>query len=185
MGLGNPGRQYEKNRHNAGFLFLDYLLGLHAGSWANESKFHGIVANTFLGKNKVMLLKPQTFMNRSGLAVSAVTRFYKYSAEEVLVIHDELDLDVGVVKLKKGGGHAGHNGLRDIMASLSSKDFYRIRLGVGRSTKGIGVADYVLSNFYQADLLVMDDAYNIAGKHMEDIVSGKTELAMNAINRNK
>ncbi|MCK5829262.1 MAG: aminoacyl-tRNA hydrolase [Methylococcales bacterium] len=183
VGLGNPGRQYEKNRHNAGFLFLDGLAEVCGQVWSNEVKFHGHVVNCIFCRDKVVLLKPQTFMNKSGLSVATVSRFYKIKTEEILVVHDELDLDVGVVKLKKGGGHAGHNGLRDIIAHLGGRDFYRIRIGVGRSLDGRSVADYVLSNPAREENEQIGGACNIVAQQISDIVSRDMALNMNEINR--
>ena len=183
VGLGNPGRQYEKNRHNAGFLFLDQLVDSAGSDWSNESKFHGLIASCSFGGHSVTLLKPQTFMNRSGLSVSAVSRYYKIETESILVVHDELDLIAGTVKIKKGGGHAGHNGLRDIGASLGSNDFYRIRLGVGRPRAGKPVADYVLSDPSKEDIKQMDIVFDNVELKIKDIVSGDIALAMNELNR--
>ena len=183
VGLGNPGRQYEKNRHNAGFLFLDNLLSTYVGNWMNESKFQGITGGCNIGGNKVLLLKPQTFMNRSGLSVGALVRYYKYKAEDVLVVHDELDIPSGEVKLKMGGGHAGHNGLRDIIANLGEKNFYRIRLGIGRPVSGLSVSDYVLSNFSKDDKSKLEAAFELLEMQMDNIVSGRESLAMNEINK--
>ena len=183
-GLGNPGRQYEKNRHNAGFLFLDYLFSKYAGSWVNESKFQGIIGRCNVGENKVLLLKPQTFMNRSGLSVGAVMRYYKYKPEDVLIVHDELDIPAGEVRLKVGGGHAGHNGLRDIIANLGEKNFYRVRLGIGRPVSGLSVSDYVLSNFSKDDKSKLEATFDLLDTQMNKIVSGRETLAMNEINKN-
>jgi PTH1 family peptidyl-tRNA hydrolase len=185
VGLGNPGRQYEKNRHNAGFLLLDRLAGSVHSDWSNESKFHGLIANCSFGGGKVILLKPQTFMNRSGLSVSAVSRYYKIEIEDVLVVHDELDLAVGTVRLKKGGGHAGHNGLRNISASLGGGDFYRIRLGVDRPASRKSVADYVLSDPSKEDLKQMDVVFDDVESKIKAIVSGDIALVMNELNRKK
>jgi PTH1 family peptidyl-tRNA hydrolase len=183
VGLGNPGQQYEKTRHNVGFLFLDQLAEADAVSWSVESKFHGEVANYFVGGNKVMLLKPQTFMNRSGLAVGSIARYYKFKAEDILIIHDELDLSPAIVKLKKSGGHAGHNGLRDIMANLGEKDFYRLRLGIGRPSPGKKVADYVLSNPARDEKDLINLAFDSAIEQMKNIVSGDIAIAMNTLNK--
>jgi len=181
VGLGNPGQQYEKTRHNAGFLFLDYLAG--SALWSNESKFHGLVANCLVGGNKVVLLKPQTFMNRSGLSVGAIARYYKFGVDEILVVHDELDLVAGVVKLKKGGGHAGHNGLRDIIANLGDKEFYRLRFGIGRPSPGKKVADFVLSNSSKQEVCDMGDAYVRVDSVMSLLVKGDVAAAMNDLNK--
>ena len=182
VGLGNPGREYEKTRHNAGFLFLDHVLEKYSGCWTNESKFHGIVANTFIDGNKVILLKPQTFMNRSGLSVGSVVRFYKFDVEEVLIAHDELDFEAGKVKLKKGGGHAGHNGLRDIIAALGNKDFCRIRSGIGRSKAGKSVSDYVLSGPGKEEKALILSAFNSIELQLDKIVKGDIAVAMNNLN---
>ncbi len=183
VGLGNPGQQYEKNRHNAGFLFLDHLLGRCSGSWSNESKFHGMIATSFIAGNKVMLLKPQTFMNRSGLSVGSVARYYKFKAEEILLVHDELDFSAGVVKLKKGGGHAGHNGLRDIIANLGEREFYRARIGIGRPVPGKPVADYVLSDPFRDEQGLMLSAFDLLEMQMDKIVVGDFPAAMSALNK--
>lgn len=182
VGLGNPGQRYEKNRHNAGFLFLDRLVEMCGQSWANEPKFHGFVANCIFNSKKVALLKPQTFMNRSGLSVAAFSRFYKINIEQILVVHDEIDLEVGLVKLKNGGGHAGHNGLRDIMANLGGKGFYRLRLGVGRPEAGKQVADFVLSNPSAAEREVLFSMFSNVESEIATIISGDFSLAMNNLN---
>jgi len=145
VGLGNPGQQYEQTRHNAGFVFLDYLASAVACGWMASGQFQGELANCSIAGNKLILLKPMTFMNRSGLSVGSLLRYYKIKPEEMLVVHDELELPEGVVKMKRDGGHAGHNGLRDIIAHIDSRDFYRLRVGIGRPAMGSNVADYVLS----------------------------------------
>lgn len=145
VGLGNPGSQYEKTRHNAGFVFLDSLIAGAGGKWAASSQFQAEVADMKVSHFAVKMAKPMTFMNRSGLSVGGLMRYYKLAPEELLVVHDELELPEGEVRLKKGGGHAGHNGLRDIIAHLDSRDFYRLRLGIGRPSIGSDVAGYVLS----------------------------------------
>lgn len=182
VGLGNPGRQYEKTRHNAGFLFLDTLLSDHGGTWQLEGKFQATLAECNIAYNKVLLLKPETFMNRSGQAVGKVARYYKIQTDEILVVHDELDFDVGVVKLKKGGGHAGHNGLRDIIAHLGSNDFYRLRIGIGRPAAGKVVADYVLSEPSKAEWPLLEGSFELAKPYMGQIVSGQIAAAMNKLN---
>ena|SRR5690606_601234 len=131
IGLGNPGPEYETTRHNAGFWLADHLADdLHA-SFSLEKAFSAWVAKARFEGEAVILAKPTTFMNRSGLAAGALMRYYKLAPEQVLVLHDELDLLPGAVKLKRGGGHAGHNGLRDITSAFSSPDFWRLRIGIG------------------------------------------------------
>ncbi len=182
VGLGNPGRQYEKTRHNAGFLFLDRLVSESNCTWASESRFDGLMAEIGLAGGKVMLLKPATFMNRSGQAVGKVARYYKLAPEEILVVHDELDFDAGVVRLKKDGGHAGHNGLRDIIAHLGSKDFYRLRVGIGRPSSGKVVADFVLSDPSKNEWGLMSSAFDIASGYVSQMVVGDMSAVMNKLN---
>lgn len=182
VGLGNPGQQYEKTRHNVGFLFLDYLLVQCCAKWIKETRFHGKVASAFVNKHKVLLLKPQTFMNRSGLSVVSIAKFYKFVDNEILVVHDELDFDSGVVKLKIGGGHAGHNGLRDIMVALKSKEFCRVRIGIGRSTVGKPVSDYVLSSFSKSEQEKLFNVFDLLYRQLNKILSGEIAVAMCQIN---
>ncbi|NJA05775.1 MULTISPECIES: aminoacyl-tRNA hydrolase [Methylomonas] len=146
VGLGNPGRQYEKTRHNVGFLFLDHLLLGSGGRWRNVSGFEAEIGELVIGNKMLVLVKPQTFMNRSGSSVTKVLKYYKFAREAMLVAHDDLELPMGVVKTKQGGGHSGHNGLRDIIAHLGSNEFARLRFGIGRPDIGERVADYVLSS---------------------------------------
>ena len=152
VGLGNPGKKYSKTRHNAGFLLLDELAKVECVDFSRQARFFGELAEVNKDTGKLYLLKPGTFMNRSGQSVSSVMKYYKIHPEEILVVHDELDFDVGVMKLKSAGGHGGHNGLRDIIASLGVKDFKRLRVGIGRPGSGKVVADYVLSDFSKSDL---------------------------------
>lgn len=147
VGLGNPGPEYETTRHNAGFWLADHYADDLRASFNFEKAFFGMVAKARRGAENVLLLKPATYMNRSGQAVGAMARFYKLEPSQVLVLHDELDLPPGQVKMKQGGGHAGHNGLRDIQSALGSPDFWRIRIGIGHPrTLGLAqqVADFVL-----------------------------------------
>jgi PTH1 family peptidyl-tRNA hydrolase len=185
VGLGNPGQQYEKNRHNAGFLFLDCLLSQSKQTWVREVKLQGWLANIQISNQKIILLKPETFMNRSGQSVGLVTRYYKITAEEVLVVHDELDFAAGLVKLKQGGGHAGHNGLRDIIAHLGSKDFYRLRIGIGRPLAEKSVADYVLSNPSKVEMNLITRAIENSQLYLPRIIVGDTAAVMNELHSNK
>ncbi|AZY48100.1 aminoacyl-tRNA hydrolase [Bordetella avium] len=147
VGLGNPGPDYETTRHNAGFWLADRLADDLRATFALEKGFMGMVAKARFEGENVLLLKPITYMNRSGQAVGALARFYKLAPEQVLVLHDELDLLPGQVKMKQGGGHAGHNGLKDIQAALGTPNFWRLRLGIGHPrTLNLAqqVADFVL-----------------------------------------
>ena len=140
VGLGNPGNEYEDNRHNLGFWFIDRLARDLKASLVAQGKFFGRVARD----GESWLLQPTTFMNRSGQAVAALARFYKVEAHEILVVHDELDLPPGAIRLKCGGGNGGHNGLKDIQAQLASPDFWRLRLGIGHPGERNEVINYVL-----------------------------------------
>ncbi|AKQ58586.1 aminoacyl-tRNA hydrolase [Bordetella hinzii] len=147
VGLGNPGPDYETTRHNAGFWLADHLADDLRASFTLEKAFMGQVAKARFEGDNVLLLKPITYMNRSGQAVGALARFYKLAPEQVLVLHDELDLLPGQVKMKQGGGHAGHNGLKDIQAALGTPNFWRLRIGIGHPrTLNLAqqVADFVL-----------------------------------------
>ncbi|WP_353090484.1 aminoacyl-tRNA hydrolase [Methylibium sp.] len=144
VGLGNPGPEYEATRHNAGFWWMDAVARQLKASLHAERAYHGLLARVNTPAGLVWLLEPQTYMNVSGKSVAALARFYKIAPEEILVAHDELDLPPGEMKLKQGGGHAGHNGLRDIHAQLGSTDYWRLRLGIGHPGVKTEVADYVL-----------------------------------------
>jgi PTH1 family peptidyl-tRNA hydrolase len=147
VGLGNPGREYASTRHNVGFMVTDELARRHGGSW--RSKFSGEVADVRIDDARLALLKPQTYMNESGRAVASAVKFYKVDPEDLLAVHDEVDLDVGRMQARLGGGLAGHNGLRSVASALKTPDFLRLRIGVGRPERGDPrpVADWVLSPF--------------------------------------
>jgi peptidyl-tRNA hydrolase, PTH1 family len=146
-GLGNPGREYQRSRHNVGWLVADDLVARHGGSY--RSKFSGRLAEQRLDDLRIAVLKPETYMNLSGRSLGAAARFFKADPESVLVIHDDVDLAEGRLQVRRGGGLAGHNGLRSIAQALGSQDFLRLRIGVGRPGRGDPrpVADYVLSPF--------------------------------------
>lgn len=175
VGLGNPGPQYEKTRHNAGFIFLDHLAGSQGCRWSASSQFHGEVANLSVGMDKLVLLKPMTFMNKSGLAVGKLLRYHKLKPEELLVVHDELELAEGAIKMKRDGGHAGHNGLRDIIAHIDSRDFYRVRVGIGRPVAGSNIADYVLSKPSSHAFALFDAVFRVLEARLDVMVSGDVD----------
>jgi PTH1 family peptidyl-tRNA hydrolase len=147
VGLGNPGREYARNRHNVGFLVVDELARRHDGAW--RSKFDGRLAEVHIDGHKVALLKPETYMNDSGRAVAAARKFFKLEPDAVLVVHDESDLELGRLQARLGGGLAGHNGLRSVAKALGTPEFLRLRVGVGRPGRGDRrpLADWVLSDF--------------------------------------
>ncbi len=145
VGLGNPDKAYEKTRHNVGFWFLDELAKRHSIKFAHASQVQGLVSKSHFFGGTVHLLKPTTYMNHSGRSVSFFTNYYKVSPCNMLVVHDEVDFDVGVVRFKKDGGHGGHNGVRDIITCLNLRDFCRLRIGVGRPSSSEQVSRYVLA----------------------------------------
>ena len=178
VGLGNPGLQYKRTRHNAGFLFLEMLHdSLYASPWQINKQFKAEIAEAFVQGEKVLLVKPQTFMNLSGDAVAAVMNFYRLKSQQMLVVHDEIDLAPGVVKFKKDGGHAGHNGLRDIIAKIGTADFYRLRLGVGRPQVG-SVADYVLSAYSSDEEVQREQCFQRLNGKITDVLDGNLALAL-------
>lgn len=182
VGLGNPGAKYEPTRHNAGFWFVDALARKYSGSFKSENKFHGEACKIRLGGDEVWLLKPMTFMNRSGQGIAALANFYKISPEAILVAHDELDLPPGAARLKKGGGHGGHNGLRDTIAQLgNNKDFQRLRIGIGHPGHSSQVTGYVLGKAPADEQRLMDDAIDDALEVMPLAVSGEMQKAMNQL----
>lgn len=180
-GLGNPGREYEQTRHNAGFWFLDELAWQWKASFKDEKKFFGEVARVGLPDGDVWLLKPMTFMNRSGQAVAALAQFYKIKSEEILVVHDELDIPCGRIKFKLGGGNGGHNGLKDIQARLGSPDFYRLRLGIGHPGDRNEVVNYVLKKPRREEKELIEDAIDKSIATLPDILAGKIEAAQRVL----
>ena len=178
VGLGNPGSKYTETRHNAGFWFIDEVARQYSGIFRPEKKFHGELARVSIEGNEIWLLKPETFMNRSGLAVKSLLSFYRFSAQQLLVAHDEIDLPPGTAKLKTGGGHGGHNGLRDIISQLGTKEFHRLRIGVGHPGSKDQVVDYVLHNASRDERALIDRDIDDAVSILPDLASGAFEQAM-------
>jgi PTH1 family peptidyl-tRNA hydrolase len=178
VGLGNPGHEYETTRHNVGFLWVDELAREQKLSFKSEAKFHGLTARCQLHGQEVLLLKPQTFMNVSGRSVGALVQFYKIEPAGMLVVHDELDLPPGVARLKIGGGHGGHNGLKDIIAHLGTKDFWRLRIGIGHPGDRAEVSNYVLNDPRREERELMNEAMHKAQSIVHLVIEGKTEAAM-------
>ena len=178
VGLGNPGSEYEATRHNAGFWFIDELARQTGCELRKDSKFHGQAGKTSLHGEPVWLLKPDTFMNRSGQSLSSLAKYYKIPVENILVVHDELDFEPGDVRLKKGGGHAGHNGLRDIISAMGSKAFLRLRVGIGHPGNSKDVSDFVLTRPSAADRTQIGYAIDDALHVMPELVDGNIEKAM-------
>ncbi|QDQ86548.1 aminoacyl-tRNA hydrolase [Alcaligenaceae bacterium SJ-26] len=181
VGLGNPGSEYARTRHNAGFWLLDQAAADLGASFGMDRNFFGEVALARRGGERIHLLKPTTFMNRSGQAVGTMARFYKIQPEEVLVVHDELDLMPGQIKLKQGGGHAGHNGLKDIQAALGSPAFWRLRIGIGHPrTLNLAqqVAAFVLNPPRLEEQIDIDRAIDKGRKALPQLLEGQFEFAV-------
>ena len=182
VGLGNPGRKYERTRHNAGFLAVDELArGLRFD--LSQEKYHALIGKGRVGDEDVLLAKPQTFMNGSGRSVAAALRYTSAAVGDLIVVHDELDLPLGAVRVKTGGGHGGHNGLRSIIEHLGSADFIRIRIGVGRPPAGLDAAGYVLTPFLPAEKQAAEDAVVQAAEAVRTVLLEGLTRAMNAFNR--
>lgn len=178
VGLGNPGREYEATRHNAGFWWVDAVAAEKAATLKAEKKFHGLAARLTLNANELWLLEPDTFMNASGRSVGALAGFYKITPEEILVVHDELDLPPGTVRLKKGGGHGGHNGLKDIIAHLGTPEFWRLRLGIGHPGDRDAVVNFVLNAPQRAEQELIESAIEASRAALPQLLSGDFPAAM-------
>ena len=181
VGLGNPGPQYQDNRHNLGFMVVDELLARARGP-APRAKFGAELVETTLGGKRVLLCKPMEFMNVSGQAVARVAGFWKIPVADTIVVHDELDLPFGRLKLGAGGGHGGHNGIRSIAADLGDPGFARVRVGIGRPAPGRDAADYVLTDFSRAEAKELADLRALAADAVEAIVTDGLAVAMNRFN---
>lgn len=184
VGLGNPGDKYMKTRHNAGFLFLDSLCRQVGVTFKVDKHSLGRSIKTIIAGHEVRLLAPDTFMNLSGQAVVAATQYYKIDLSEVLVVHDELDLDAGIARFKLDGGHGGNNGLRDIIQKTGSKKFARLRMGIGHPGTGRDVAGYVLKQANKDDQAKMDKAIDEALRVIDHVVAGDFPRAMNELHTN-
>lgn len=185
VGLGNPGSEHERDRHNAGFWLVDRIAGLRRVVLKKETKFQARSARFSSADGDAWLLQPQTYMNLSGAAVSALAGFYKITPDQMLVVHDDLDLPAGGVKLKLGGGHGGHNGLRDIAARLSATDFWRLRIGIGHprdsARSGQEVADFVLQPPRKEEQALIDDVIDRSLALLDLILAGQMEQAMHKL----
>ena len=180
-GLGNPTREYEKTRHNVGFEVIDVLADM-LGTTVEEKKFKGLYGRGIIGGEKVLLLKPQTFMNLSGESVKAAADFYKVDHEHIIIIYDDISLDVGQLRIRKKGSAGGHNGIKNIIAHLGTQEFSRIRVGVGDKPKKMDLADYVLSRFSKEDRVLMEDAFKDASKAVNVMITESVDAAMNQFN---
>ena len=181
VGLGNPGKEYQGHRHNAGFWFVESLATDLGSDFASQSKFLGETSTPHLGSKKIYLLKPHTFMNNSGGSIKSFLSYYNIKPDETLGAHDELDLPVGSVKIKLGGGHGGHNGLRDTIKALGTNDFYRLRLGIGRPGTKDDVVDFVLNKPPSSEMKLIEQGMLEASKIIEMLVNGDFEEAMKTL----
>jgi PTH1 family peptidyl-tRNA hydrolase len=182
-GLGNPGRHYARNRHNVGYLCLDRLAKAHQLAF-DKRQGQALLAFGQIEERSVILLKPTTFMNESGRAVAAVSRFYRVPLERVLVIYDELDLPQGSVRVRSKGGSGGHGGMRSIMACLGSQDFPRVRVGIGRPPGRMEPSDYVLQDFGDSEVPLFDEVIDSVVRTVECWLANGIEIAMTRFNRN-
>jgi PTH1 family peptidyl-tRNA hydrolase len=185
VGLGNPGNEYEDTRHNAGFWWIDAVARELKVSLVPERSYHGLVARTTVNGQTLWLLEPQTFMNLSGKSVGALARFFKIQPQEILVAHDELDISPGEAKLKLGGSHAGHNGLRDIHAQLGTADYWRLRIGVGHPGDKAEVVSWVLKKPLLEHRKAIDDSIYRSVAALPLLLSGQMEKAMAHIHTSK
>lgn len=177
VGLGNPGPDYEATRHNAGFWWIDALARELKVNLVPERSYYGLAGRTSVNGQSVWLLQPQTFMNLSGKSVASLARFFKIQPEEILVVHDELDLPPGQVKLKRGGSHAGHNGLRDIHAQLGSPDYWRLRIGIGHPGEKSEVANWVLKKPALDQRTLIEDSIAHSLKAHAAMLAGEMDKA--------
>ena len=181
-GLGNPGPQYQGTRHNAGEYFVESLARCYSGDLKPDGKYFGRVGEIQLGTEKVRLLIPDTFVNRSGKAVAAIASFFKIVPGEILVAHDELDMPPGTARLKFSGGHGGHNGLRDIISSLgNARDFYRLRIGIGHPGSANLVSGYVLKKASPDDRIAIEQSIDRAVANAPEYMQGNWQQAMQAL----
>jgi len=178
VGLGNPGSQHLGDRHNVGFWFTDLIANDYHSTFKTESKYKGEIANTKINSHDCKLLKPSTFMNTSGTSVAPLVNFFKLKSENILVVHDELDLAPGEVRLKFQGGHGGHNGLRDIISRLGSKNFYRLRIGIGHPGHKDAVSGYVLTKPSATDRTLINNSIEDAMRVLPEIIAGEFNSAM-------
>lgn len=183
-GLGNPGKEYETTRHNVGFMVIDRLAD-KLNCDVDTKKFLGFVGNGRIGAEKVILLKPQTYMNQSGESVRAAADFYKIDPDHVIVIYDDISLDMGAVRVRAQGSAGGHNGMKNIIAHLGTQAYPRVRVGIGAKPPRMDLADYVLSHFTKAELECLQDTVKDAADAVELFINEGAQAAMNQYNKVK
>ena len=184
VGLGNPGNEYDKTRHNVGFMLIDALAdNLNITLW--KDKFNAQIAEGRIGTEKILLVKPQTYMNNSGEAVGPLMRWYKLEPEDIIVAHDDMDIPAGTVRIRKKGSSGGHNGIKSLIAHLGSENFARIRLGIGRPLPGWSVVKHVLAPFPAEDRIEVDKAIDYLIPAVKCIITDGLDIAMNKYNPKK
>ena len=182
VGLGNPGNQYADNRHNIGFMVIDKIAedaGLASSVF--KSKYQGLFTEARIGTEKIALLKPQTYMNESGRSVAAAAKFYKIPPAKIMCFHDELDLDAGKMRVKCGGGNAGHNGLKSLQAHLNTPDYWRVRMGIGHPGDRARVHRYVLSDFAKAERPMIDSFVDACASHIDLLLADRIDDYMTKV----
>ena len=183
VGLGNPGKDYEQTRHNIGFMILDNLAD-RADINISKKGFKGLYDDINFSEHKLLLFKPQTYMNLSGQAVKEIKNFYKIDTKKIIVVHDEIDLELGKIKIKEGGGSAGHNGIKSIFENIGDKNFKRVRVGIGRPRSQMNVSSHVLSKFTGEEKEILESQINSATEAVLEIISNGLTSAMNKFNKN-
>lgn len=181
VGLGNPGTKYANNRHNIGFMVIDYLSRVHKFK-VNKIKHKALIGECHFGMEKVVFAKPQTYMNLSGKSVFDIVEFYKIPMDRLIVIYDDVDLDTGVIRLRYKGSSGTHNGMKSIIYLLESEDFPRVRIGIGKPPDYMDLADYVTDNFTKDEIPIMEDAVIKAASSIEEIIRNGINAAMNKYN---
>lgn len=184
VGLGNPGSEYAKTKHNVGFMFIDAMAEkLGVSEW--RDKFEAKIAETRIGSEKVLLVKPMTYMNESGQAVGPIMSFYKLLPEDLIVVHDDMDIPAGTIRIRKKGSAGGHNGIKSILAHIGDEHFARVRIGIGRPLTGWTVVNHVLAPFSNEDAPKIDEAIKYLEPAVECIINDDVDMAMNKFNPKK
>lgn len=184
-GFGNPGSEYDRTRHNAGFWYVDELARQLGTTFTSDKRFFSQVASAQVDGRKLLLVKPMNYMNNSGQGLAAVARFFKIDSSKILVAHDELDIPPGHIRLKKGGGHGGHNGLRDSVAKLGNGDFWRLRIGIGHPGHKSAVSGYVLKRASADDQRLIDESIELALRESSTIIDGDINVATKELHSHK
>ncbi len=183
VGLGNPGKNYKYHRHNIGFWFCDALAKLYAGNFKKRAKFFGEVTQINIFNHKIQLLKPTTFMNCSGQSIQSIANFYQINADEILIVHDELNIKPGIAKIKSGGGHGGHNGLRNTIKILETKAFHRLRIGIGHPGNKLQIVNFVLNTPSKDELEKIQNALNDSLQVIEDLIKNNLDKVIKTLQK--